>query len=132
MQAVKADLWDYPLPSGAARHIATLPNTVVNSVAISEDGTQMIINEGMKYEKFDGLPSGPEGCSPTQPGVFGYCVEANRTESNATCSVTYRSLQTGDSLAPRVPALYACELPVGAMAAVKANGRMKPRSLRRP
>ena len=132
IQPVKADLWDYPLPRGEPRHIATLPNTVVNSVAVSEDGSTMIVNEGMKYEKFDALPSGPEGCSPTQPGIYGYCVEANRTESNATCSVTYRSLSTGVVIEPRIPALYACELPVGAMAAVKANGGMKSRSLRRP
>ena len=118
---MKADLWKYPLPNGEPEHILTLQNTVVGSVGISEDGTTMIINEGMIHEKYDALPSGPEGCSPDQPGDFGYCVVANRTESTASCSVTYRSLIAADTIVARIPAVYACGLPVGAMASVKAK-----------
>lgn len=118
--------------SGAPPDKCLLPNTVVNSVAISEDGSQMIINEGMKYEKYDALPSGPEGCSPNRPGDFGYCIEANRTESTVSCMITYRSMATGAILEPKVSARWACDLPAGMTAAVKANGRMKTPSLRRP
>jgi subtilisin family serine protease len=130
---VRAYLYDFPLPSGAPRLITTLNGTGINSVAISEDGRVMIVNEGMKSTKYDALPPGPEGCYPDgQPGIFGFCITENYSESNATCSVTYRSLSTGAVIEPRIPALYACGLPVGATAAVKANSGMKPRSLRRP
>lgn len=91
----------------------------------------MIITEGMKHEKYDALPSGPEGCSPNGPRTYGYCVEANRTESYATCSVTYRSLETGELVAPRVSTLHACELPVGTMSSVKAKSLKRNRSLMR-
>jgi subtilisin family serine protease len=126
---VKADLFDFPLPSGQPRLITTLENTVVNSITISEDGTQMIVNEGMKREKYDALPPGPEGCFPNTPGVFGFCVEANRTESTVSCMITYRSLATGAILEPKVSARYACDLPVGTTAAVKAKGAMRTRSM---
>ena len=123
-KGVEAYLLDYPLPHGPRRLIKTLNNTVVNSVAISEDGTQLIVNEGMKHESWDALPAGPEGCSPVQPGIFGFCNIANYTESNASCMVTYRSFATGDIIEPSIPARYACELPVGASAAWRGGRRL--------
>ena len=85
-------------------------------MAISEDGTQLIVNEGRKYEKYDALPGPAEGCFTDRPGVYGFCNEANRTELTGSCMITYRSLLTGELIQPTIPALRACDLPVGATA----------------
>lgn len=120
--ALKAELWDYPLPNGPARRIIELPNTIVEGVAISEDGTQLILSEGMREESWDALPGGSEA------GNQGFFITADHRVSTASCMITYRSLATGVVIQPTIPAVYACDLPVATTAAVIAKSIKGARS----
>lgn len=96
---------------------------------ISEDGTQLIVNEGRKYEKYDLLPGPAEGCITDRRVVYGFCIEANRTELTGSCMITCRSLLTGEVIQPTIPAVRACDLPVGATASVIAQAAKRARTM---
>jgi hypothetical protein len=102
LEPVRADVMVFPL-NGPVDTLFSLAGSVVQTMEMSEDGTQLIVQEGMEARRSTTRPGG-DACQ----GTTDWCDSDPETITPVGCQITYRSMQTGAILPAAIPTRQAC------------------------
>jgi hypothetical protein len=102
LEPVRVDIYTFPM-GGTATPLFSLSGLVVQTMEISEDGSQLIVQEGMEARRSTARPG---GCPETMP--TGWCNGDPEQVTPVGCQITYRSMATGAIIPPAIPTRQSC------------------------
>jgi hypothetical protein len=102
-EPVRAAAYTYPLAGGGVTELFSLTGSVIQAMEMTEDGSQVIVMEGMETRRSTAEPGGCGESNPT-----GWCNGSPETVTPTGCRITYRSTVTGQPLPPNISTIQAC------------------------
>jgi subtilisin family serine protease len=103
-EPVRAVVYTFPATGGNVTELFRLSNSVVETMEMTEDGQQVIVQEGVDSWRYT---SKPGGCPETDP--TGWCNgDAQATVTPTGCQITYRSTAKDSIIMPIIPTHQAC------------------------
>lgn len=101
-EPVRAAAYTFPLAGGGVTPLFSLTGSVIGTMEMTEDGFQVIVQEGMEVRRSTGRPGGCGESNPT-----GWCNGDPETVTPTGCQITYRSTVTGAPVTT-IPTRQAC------------------------
>lgn len=102
-EPVRAAAYTFPLAGGGVTPLFSLTGSVIGAMEMTEDGSQVIVQEGMEVRKSTGRPGGCGESNPT-----GWCNGDPEQVTPVGCQITYRSSVTGQPMPPNILTHQAC------------------------
>jgi hypothetical protein len=103
LEPVRAEVFTFPLIGGSVTPLFSLTGSIVETMEMTEDGTQVIVQEGLEARTSTIRPGGCGDNNPT-----GWCNGDPEQITPVGCQITYRSTQTGQPIPPDIPTRQSC------------------------
>jgi hypothetical protein len=102
LEPIRADVYVFHKNAGV-NPLFSLTGSVVQTLEMTEDGTQLIVQEGLEARRSTTRPGG-EHCQ----GTTDWCDSDPEQVTPVGCKITYRAIKTGAILPPITPTRQAC------------------------